>query len=340
MKILDASKLSDLADTLAGAGYRVVVPVQDGDRVRYAEWSPGATIRTDAFPVNSAKDFLFPRSEVIDRYQLDGDDFTPLEVRPPAPRTVLLAVRPCDAASLAMLDTIFNWDYEDDLYNARRAATTVVPLVCTRADAQCFCTSVGGAPDSSAGADALLHPADGGSRLILEPLTDKGKALVEAAGGALAVGEAAPDAPADVPARFDPDKVRAWLADNFEADLWDLLSYACLGCGACAYACPTCHCFDMQDEATRTESVRLRNWDSCGFALFTKHAGGHNPRPDQAARWRNRVMHKFSYIPERFDLVGCTGCGRCARLCPAGMAMLEACTRIEEEARKAPAHES
>jgi len=211
MKILDASKLSNLAEALAGAGFRVVVPVADGDRVRYAEWTPGATIRTDAFPVNSAKDFLFPRSEVVDRYQLDGDDFTPVEVHPQVPQTVLLAVRPCDAAALAMLDTLFNWDYEDELYNARRAATTIVPMVCTQADAQCFCTSVGGAPDATTGADALLRPADGGARFILEPLTDKGKALVEAAGSTLADGEATPDAPADVPVRFDPEKVRAPL---------------------------------------------------------------------------------------------------------------------------------
>ncbi|MEA3366730.1 MAG: 4Fe-4S dicluster domain-containing protein [Planctomycetota bacterium] len=340
MKLLDASKLDELAKTLAGAGYRVVVPAEDGEVVRYAEWSPEATIRTDAFPVNSAKDFLLPRSEVIDRYELHGDDFVPKEVRPEAPKTVLLAVRPCDAQALAMLDTIFNWDYEDELYNARRQATTVVPMVCTEADAQCFCTSVGGAPDSTAGADAMLRPADGGTRFILEPLTEKGEALAEAAATALADGEAQADPPAEVPARFDPEQVRAWLDENFESDLWDLLSLACLGCGACAYACPTCHCFDIQDESTRTEAVRLRNWDSCGFGLFTQHAGGHNPRPDQAARWRNRVMHKFSYIPERFSLLGCTGCGRCARVCPAGMAMLDACVRIEEESKKAPAHES
>ena len=80
--------------------------------------------------------------------------------------------------------------------------------------------------------------------------------------------------------------------------------------------------------------MRLRNWDTCGLALFTAHAGGHNPRPDQAARWRQRVMHKFSYLVERLGRLGCTGCGRCARLCPAGMAICETCREIDE-ARKA-----
>jgi ferredoxin len=194
---------------------------------------------------------------------------------------------------------------------------------------------VGGAPDATAGADVILRPADGGKRLTVEALGEKGEALVAAAGEVVQEGEAAADAVAEVPVRFDAAALAARLAENFESPLWQTLSLACLGCGACAYACPTCHCFDIQDEGTRQESVRLRNWDSCGFGLFTQHAGGHNPRPDQAARWRQRVMHKFRYFVERFGRLACSGCGRCARLCPAGMAMADSCAAIEAAARKA-----
>jgi ferredoxin len=48
-------------------------------------------------------------------------------------------------------------------------------------------------------------------------------------------------------------------------------------------------------------------------------------------------MHKFSYIPQRFQMLGCTGCGRCARLCGAGMSMAEVCRLIDQESRKAAA---
>ncbi len=330
MKLLDADKLADLASALAAGGARVVVPMEIDGLVRLAEWTDGARIRTDAVPINSAKDFLLPPSEVIARFQLDGADFTTVPVEPPAARTILLAARPCDAAAAAALDAVFNWDYRDEFYNARRAATTFVTLTCAGADEQCFCTSVGGRPDATAGADAVLRPAGGGKQFILEPLTDKGREVVVSAGAVLREGQAAPDAPADVPVRFDHAAVAKWLDANFDSPLWEPFSLPCLGCGACAYACPACHCFDMQDETSRGQCRRYRCWDTCGAGLFTLHASGHNPRSSQAARWRQRVLHKLSYYPRRFGMASCTGCGRCARLCQAALGILDVCRRIDQ----------
>ena len=333
MKVIETTKLAELARALTEAGYRVIAPVDDGGVLRLAPWVSSQAIVTDGVPVNSVKDILMPPSEVIGRAEIGGNDFTLTDVQPEAPKTVALGVRPCDAAALAALDDVFNWDYADAFYNARREATTVVVMACDKTDAQCFCTSVGGAPDAADGADAVLRPADGGASFAFESLTDKGAALADAAGALLARAEVTLDPPADVPVLFDPAAVTEWCASHFEDELWAEVSLACLGCGACAYACPTCHCFDMQDESTRTHTVRLRNWDSCGFGLFTLHASGHNPRAAQTQRWRQRVMHKFSYFPERFDRLSCTGCGRCARLCGAKMAISETCRRIDQEAK-------
>jgi ferredoxin len=329
MMLFSSDKLAGVAGAFAAKGYRVIAPIGSGRIIRLAEWRPGAAIEAGAIPVNSIKDFLLPRSEVIDRCQLNGNDFVVEEVAPQTVKTVVLAVRPCDAGSLRVLDAVFNWDCQDAFYNAHREALTVVSLACVSADEHCFCTSMGGSPDSTEGADAVLRPAAGGEKFIFEPITPKGRALVEAAGTLLSDGDAAADPVAEVRPRFDLKSVADWLAKNFDSPLWQEFSLACLGCGACAHACPSCHCFDIQDEATRTRSARYRNWDSCGLALFTQHTSGHNPRATQAARWRQRVMHKLSYIPQRFNLTACMGCGRCSRLCPNGLAISETCERID-----------
>lgn len=330
MKILDTNKLAELADGLVKAGWRVVVPVEHNGAVTLDDWRAGATLCLDRFAVNSLKDVLLPRGEVIARFRADGNDFHVADVTPRAPKTVVLACRPCDVAGLALLDTVFNWDFKDDFYNARRAATTVVPLVCTKADDFCFCTSVGGAPDSTAGADAVLRLADGGAALALEPVSGKGGEWLAAAGAWLRDGDVRPEPPASVARQFDMQKVRKWLDTNFDSPLWGQWSLGCLGCSACSSGCPTCHCFDIQDEKAGAEILRFRKQDSCGQAVFTQHAGGHNPRGEQSCRRRQRVLHKFSYIPQRFSLLGCTGCGRCGRVCQSGLDMADACMLIDK----------
>jgi ferredoxin len=129
-----------------------------------------------------------------------------------------------------------------------------------------------------------------------------------------------------------------WLARNFDHELWKTLALRCHGCGACAAVCSTCHCFDIVDEHdSYGAGARRRNWDFCQSAKFTAHASGHNPRKSQTERFRQRVMHKFSIYPRRFDAILCTGCGRCVRACGAGMNLPEILGRLVQLARAEPA---
>lgn len=133
-------------------------------------------------------------------------------------------------------------------------------------------------------------------------------------------------------------RLPGWLARNFDHELWRTLALRCHGCGACAAVCSTCHCFDIVDEHDRCgDGARRRNWDSCQTAKFTLHASGHNPRKSQTERLRQRVMHKFSVYPRRFDEILCTGCGRCARACGAGMNLPEILGQLVRLARAEPA---
>ncbi|MFA6108136.1 MAG: 4Fe-4S dicluster domain-containing protein [Candidatus Latescibacterota bacterium] len=328
MTVLPADQLQSLAVALAEAGYRVVAPVRRGPVVRFEPWCPEDVIVAAGVPVNSVKDVVFPPAEVIGRAGLEGDGFTLEEVAPEATPTVALLVRPCDAAALTVLDRVLGGAPADVFYTARRGTLTVVGLACDTADEHCFCTSVGGAPGATVNLDLRLLPAAGGDRYLVEALSRKGEEVVAVGDVVWGQGEADPAPLAEVPVRFDAAAVTGWLAGNFDHPLWREVSLECLGCGACAFACPSCHCFDVQDEASRTRAVRRRTWDACALGLFTLHASGHNPRPDQSARWRQRVMHKLAYLPARQDVLGCSGCGRCSRLCPNGLTIAEACQRI------------
>ena len=110
------------------------------------------------------------------------------------------------------------------------------------------------------------------------------------------------------------DKV---INELFEAPFWDDVGFACINCGTCTYLCPTCWCFDIQDEVLGTQGDRIRNWDSCMFPLFTLHGSGHNPRDKKVQRVRQRFMHKLKYYVDKYNNgVQCSGCGRCVRYCP------------------------
>jgi ferredoxin len=279
------------------------------------------------------KRLFFPETEVLLTYdrKADGDiDLHPSAEGPERER-VVIGCRPCDVAALEAIDRVFAWDYDDVPYRQQRDRTTIVTFACAEPDGHCFCTSFGGSPHGEAGSDVLAFVADDGSA-ILKALTEKGRALMERLGDLVQPADDAEiPAPPEVQPIVDPEKIKAWLDDNFESDLWADVTLSCLGCGACSYLCPTCHCFDIVDEATWIRGERRRNWDCCSYSLFTRHASGHNPRDSQPARCRQRVMHKFKYFPERFGCLACVGCGRCVRTCGVGLSLVRVLEKIQTQ---------
>jgi len=310
-------------ESLIKTGDRVVAPVRAGEELLFSTVTDvGEISLDDGLTTKSGKGVFFPQSEPILSYKTEDGKQRIEDIDDFAPATILLGVRPCDAAAMDILDAVFGWDYNDSFYLKRRENTTIVSVACGEpVDEFCFCTSVGLAPDSRLGSDIVLMK-DANGNIAIETLTEKGDALIDKTNAA-AEAPPAEVSTADVPVLFDLEKIKPWLDEHFEDEFWQEMSLKCVGCGTCTFLCPTCHCFDIVDETRLSEGVRLKNWDSCQFGLFTLHASGHNPRAKQSERYRQRIMHKFKYYVEKFDKTLCVGCGRCIRSCPVGHRLLD-----------------
>jgi sulfhydrogenase subunit beta (sulfur reductase) len=304
---------------------RVIAPIEKNHRRTFSPiGAPGEAVLVNGNSLRSPKEFIFPRTEALFHYRLRSDQVELVD--PPAsdPEQVLFGLHPCDAAGLMRLDSVLS---ADPFYARRRARTTVVALACSECQPACFCTAVGGSPTGEEGADIIL--ADRGDVWLARILTNKGEELV--AGIRSFLLEAYPgewdevvdqglEAAGRVQRVAIERQTASLLERRFEAHAWNKTAQRCISCSICTYLCPSCSCFDIADEGHACSGTRCRNWDSCSFALFTLHGSGHNPRSDQAARFRQRVLHKFAYFPLRYGgLSMCVGCGRCTEHCPVGI---------------------
>ena len=326
-KILKKSDLAQFIQSLTG-DYEVLAPVQKEIGVGFAP------VQDDGFLLDyqntylSPKDLFFPQSERMFRFSTDpkaeGGRILEEVVTDAHPR-VVFGIRPCDAKAFSVLDKIFaNDQFKDPYWFVRRESTVLIGLGCNEPCPTCFCTSMNCGPFHEEGLDVLA--CDLGDQLLLKPISEKGRALLDRAKGLSEPAGKADEqadalrATAEAAITSDVSTLNIFkrsVMELFDAPHWDRVHETCLNCGTCTYVCPTCHCFDIQDETHEQEGVRLRNWDSCMSWLFTMHGSGHNPRPGKKERVRQRFMHKFKYIPlKRGGEIGCVGCGRCVNLCP------------------------
>ena len=274
----------------------------------------------------SPKSLVFPQSELMFNYSLDKED-PECNILKEAEKDygdrAIIGIRPCDAKALSLVKMNFSNDqYEDPYWLNLYNATTFVGLACDAPCSTCFCTTAGCGPYHEEGLDVLLSERE--DHFMAKALTDKGVRLLESAAWSqasddeAALEKAKAVAEEKIVAKIETDSLVA--ADTMAlhgADFWEDISFACINCGTCTFSCPTCWCFDIQDEVYRKKGVRMRNWDSCMFPIFTVHTTGHNPRDTKLARVRQRFMHKLKYFVDKYEKgIMCVGCGRCVRQCP------------------------
>jgi ferredoxin len=327
--------------------YGLFVPVKDGDFHNFMAFDKGKIPDFDYQNSRlSPKSMVYPQSERMFEYALDRVDSeanivkeSPKDYSPKA----VVGIRPCDVQAFQIVKRNFdNPEYRDPWWVQHFESTTLVGLGCNEPCSTCFCAGVGGGPFNQEGLDALLF--DMGETFLVKGLTDKGEALLgKMAGGSPADDQAlknaddlAVSASEKITASIPMDKLKEKVTnDLFNAPFWEEIAFACLNCGTCTFLCPTCWCFDIQDEVSGKDGDRIRNWDSCMSPLFTLHGSGHNPRDNKFQRVRQRFMHKLKYYVDKYDNgVQCSGCGRCVRYCPVNIDIREVCKLMNNYEKK------
>ncbi len=325
-------------------GYQVFGPVKEGKDHEFRKLSGDQMPEMDYGNTRlSPKAAIYPQSEVMFTYTTDErkDDHHILKEpeRDETPKAVI-GIRPCDAFSFLLVKKNFDTpEYKDPFWLRAYDATTFVGYGCDDPCSSCFCTSAGSGPFDEKGLDVLLVDHEDG--YLAKVLTEKGKALTEKAGWTQAFdagqaekvfGEKAATAEGKFESQISTDRLADIPSmDLYDAPFWEDIAFSCINCGTCTYLCPTCWCFDIQDECRGCDGVRMRNWDSCMSSLFTLHGSGHNPRGDKVSRVRQRFMHKLKYYVDKYgDGIQCVGCGRCVRKCPVNIDIRKVCEMMNQ----------
>ncbi|MCI0498421.1 MAG: 4Fe-4S dicluster domain-containing protein [Planctomycetales bacterium] len=313
---------------LIGSEQTVVGVQAKNDKFAFGPLRRAEDLRLDYdVTILSPRKYLLPPKETLLNFQVAGDSQTVCDCQP----MVLIGVHPYDMAAISQMDELFSQGEYDTHYMNRRQAITIIACDVATASANVFASSMNTATVDS-GFDILL--TDIGGAYVVQADTDKGRALVKKMAGAKPAG-------ADDMAKrkavqeknrtglnkhvleCKPAFLPKLLEKTYDHPVWEDKARLCYSCGSCNQVCPTCYCFDVQDEVNwdlKTGS-RCRVWDGCLLENFATVAGNHNFRKNRSARFRHRLYRKGKYVPSKIGgQIACVGCGRCVSACTAKIA--------------------
>jgi sulfhydrogenase subunit beta (sulfur reductase) len=268
--------------------------------------------------VLSTKALFFPQSEELFSYAKESEGIRIKTTEDLKKERVLFGIRPCDVRALSILDMVFGGEFQDSHYIEKRRKTALLGIGCTEPSDTCFCSTFG--IDSLCGEGTDIFLIDNkGYYTVKEVNTQRGRSLIDLGDTLFTTQEKEPRTETEIVTEcVDISKITKDI-EKTQEDFWNNKSDPCLSCGVCTYVCPTCQCFDVEDEEKKSGGARFRTWDFCMSKDFARMASGENPRSLKGERFRHRYFHKFDYFPKKYDVMGCVGCGRCILHCPVSM---------------------
>lgn len=351
-----------LFDELKARGYQVIGPKVEDGVLRLAPMNSNRELAKRVVTVQSAgkysvepsdlefsfthgpdspKRFLYPPRRKLWKMEKEDGSFELVEAGCEGEKIAFFGIKPCDLASIEVLDRILlKGEYVDKHYASTRSKSAIVVVNCIEPSGTCFCASMGTGPKAKSGFDLSLTELSGG--FLLESGSKLGDEIlsrldrrpaerreVEEANSRLRAAELRMGRTLEVAG------LKERLYSNLESPAFKEIAERCLGCANCTNVCPTCFCTMFQDAPSLDgkTSERLVTWDSCFTYQFAQVAGGHF-RPELWARYRQWMVHKFAYWLDQFGTFGCVGCGRCITWCPVGIDVTESVKKVLEAKRQ------
>ncbi|PIZ99691.1 MAG: hypothetical protein COX77_00810 [Candidatus Komeilibacteria bacterium CG_4_10_14_0_2_um_filter_37_10] len=119
------------------------------------------------------------------------------------------------------------------------------------------------------------------------------------------------------------------IEQSLDDPIWLELGKTCTACGKCTAVCPTCFCFELKDQSENSKVIRTRCSSDCFQKDFARVAGDHNFLATSSEKIRFWYEHKFSRIPERYQMPGCVSCLRCHQVCPVDINIIQIWQRLK-----------
>jgi ferredoxin len=330
MSVHTASKeqFKSFVGALIASDQKVVGVQAKGDKFAFGDLQSADDLRLDYdVTILPPKKYMLPQKETLLTFKVGADSQS---VSQPE-NMILLGVHPYDMAAINQMDELFSQGEYDTHYMQRRQQITIIACDVFKPSKNVFASSMNTATIDR-GYDMLV--TDIGKSYVIEAATDKGKRLLSLLQGAKesshddlnlrkAVWDKNEGALNQHKLDCKPSFLPKLLEKSYDHPVWEEKAKLCYSCGSCNQVCPTCYCFDVQDEVNwdLKTGCRYRAWDGCLLENFATVAGNHNFRKKRADRFRHRLYRKGKYVPSKIEgQIACVGCGRCISACTAKIA--------------------